>query len=98
MLGALAPDARVLHCRAMQYFSGAGRTLAATLLVIAPLGHAIPQPAPPLRPLIEELRIDGKLHEWKAIESIRMAPAGHILVKEQIGKSLRVFSPTGALV
>ena len=72
--------------------------LVATLLAIAPLAHAIPQPSAPVRPLIEELRIDGKLHEWKAIESIRMGPSGHVLVKEQIGKSLRVFSPTGSLV
>lgn len=82
----------------MTCFSEAGRTLAVALLVIAPLAHAIPQPAPPLRPLVEELRIDGKLHEWKAIESMRMGPAGHLLVKEELGKSLRVFSPTGALV
>jgi hypothetical protein len=68
------------------------------LLLAAPLSNAGAQSAPPMRPLIEELRIDGSAHEWKQIKAIRSGPAGHILVGEAIGKSIRLFSPSGQLV
>jgi hypothetical protein len=56
------------------------------------------QPTPPMLSLAEELRIDGKAHDWKQIRAVRSGPGGHILVGEQLGKTLRVFSADGQLL
>ena len=70
----------------------------ALLLLMAPLSITKAQRSPPMRPLIEELRIDGKSHEWTRIGIVRVSPSGPILVGENRGTSIRVFSPSGQLV
>ncbi len=71
---------------------------AIAILLMAPLSDTEAQPAAPMRPLIEELRIDGKSHDWKEVGAVRVGPGGHVLVGERLGKSIRVFSPDGQLV
>ncbi len=59
-------------------------------------------PAPPARSLVANLRIDGALHDWASIRSIRAAPDGRVLVlaTNAPGKrptEIRVFSASGVL-
>ena len=56
------------------------------------------QSTPPIRSLVEELRIDGRIHEWTAVDEVRVGPGGHILVAERRDTTVRVFSPAGQLV
>ena len=72
--------------------------LALVFLVCSAVSHADAQTAPQVRPLIEELRIDGSQHDWKQVGAVRMGPAGHLLVGERLGKTIRVFSPDGRLL
>ncbi len=68
------------------------------LLALAPLVDVGAQSSSRVRPLIEELRIHGQDHDWKQVGTVRVGPSGHILVGENRGTSIRVFSPTGQLV
>src|SRR5688500_17460984 len=69
------------------------RSLPELALVALLVGPADAQPSPLLRSLVEELRIDGKAHDWAQVTTIRVGPHGHILVGERRGTMIRVFSP-----